>query len=71
MCCEAGTVNDLQELYPKTSERLKWMAMKRREQLYHLFELKTATKTLIPYKFKETNYCKDVNIKQLDRKFRK
>ena len=40
MCCEAGVVNDLQELFPKSSERLKWMAVQRREKLEHLCALK-------------------------------
>lgn len=71
MCCEAGVVNDLQELYPKSSERLKWMAVQRREKLEHLCDLKDKHQTWVPFKFVEPNYIREVNIEKLDRMFKK
>lgn len=36
MCCEEGTLNDLCELYPKTAERLRWMSLRRYEEIHKI-----------------------------------
>ena len=48
MCVEAGVVQDLMELYPKTAMRLKWLTLKRREQLIERYNHKLKIKTWVP-----------------------
>lgn len=48
MCIEAKTVLDLCELYPKTAQRLRWLAIKRREELQAILRHKNQIKTWVP-----------------------
>ena len=48
MCIESGTLEDLCELYPKTAEKLKWLAIRRREDFKKISEAKRETKIMRP-----------------------
>ena len=62
MCIEAGTLEDLCELYPDTALRLKVLALRRREQFKQIAEQKARNKTVKPVLFKE----KDTDKTDLD-----
>lgn len=53
MCVEAKLVLDLCELYPKTAQRLKWLALKRREELQAILKHKNQIKTWVPARWEE------------------
>lgn len=55
MCIEAGTLEDLCELYPQTANRLKLLALRRREQFKLIAAQKAKTKTLTPISFNEAD----------------
>lgn len=69
MCIESEVVLNLCELYPKTAMRLKWLALKKREQLVKIYDTKQKEKTWVPTQVDNNFKVEDLNT--LDRKFEK